>query len=372
MMQRAMFGCLLVGVLLGSLPLAAQDAPVPDWTCSDDFQGQTLHMANWSSYIARDTISDFEALCDVKIIYTEFDDDIEILTQLREGTATYDLVIPDNSTVGVMIEEGLLEELDHTNLPNLTNLDPIFDTAAYDVGHVYSVPYQWGTVGVGYRKSAFPTPPTSWNDVFAYEGPMVWLDYARPLIGIALLVNGDDPTSGDPADLARARNFLIDHSDQVILLPDSTAQDALLNGDVDLIIENSGDILDLNKACNCDEFAYLIPEEGSNIWVDSMVIPVDAENKPLAEAFIDYILDPVVSANISNETKYATPNKIAIDNELVHADLLNNKAIYPFHVLREKMFFLKVLTPEESHLYADAWSELRILIGDRALSPSNG
>jgi spermidine/putrescine transport system substrate-binding protein len=371
-MRRVILGCVMVVGLLGVLPLAAQDAPVPDWTCSDDFKGQTLHLANWSSYIARDTISDFEALCDVTIIYTEFDDDIKILTALRQGDESYDLVIPDNSTVGVMIEEGLLEELDHTNIPNLANIDPIFETAAYDVGHIYSVPYQWGTVGVGYRKSAFPTPPKSWNDVFGYKGPMVWLDYARPIIGIALLVNGDHPSSGDPEAIARARNFLIDHSSQVMLLPDSTAQDALLNGDVDLIIENSGDIIDLNKICDCDEFAYLIPEEGSNIWVDSMVIPVDAANKPLAEAFMDYILDPVVSANISNETKYATPNKTAIDNKLVNAELLNNTAIYPFHVLREKMFFLKVLTPDESNLYEDAWNELRILIGDRAIPDSNG
>lgn len=369
-MQRVVFGCVLALGLLGSLPLAAQH--IPGWTCSDDFKGQSLHLANWSSYIASDTITDFETLCDIEVIYTEFDDDIEILTALRRGDDFYDLVIPDNSTVGVMIEEGLLEELDHTNIPNLAHLDPMFETAAYDFGHIYSAPYQWGTVGVGYRKSAFPTAPETWDDVFAYEGPMAWLDYARPLIGIALLINGDDPTSGDPEAIAQARNFLIDHSSQVTLLPDTTAQDALLNGDVDVIIENSGDILDLNKRCDCDEFVYLIPEEGSNIWVDSMVVPVHAQNKPLAEAFIDYILDPMVSANISNETQYATPNQTAIDEKLVNADLLSNASIYPFDVLREKMFFLKVLTPEEGHLYDDAWDELHILIGRDALPQSNG
>jgi len=142
-MRRILAGCVVVLGLLGSIPLAAQER-VPSWTCSDDFKGQTLHLANWSTYIAPDTLSNFEALCQVTVKYTEFEDDIEILTLLRQGDTSYDLVIPDNSTVGLMIEEGLLEELDHINIPNLENLAPIFETAAYDFGNIYSVPYQMG------------------------------------------------------------------------------------------------------------------------------------------------------------------------------------------------------------------------------------
>jgi len=132
---------------------------------------------------------------------------------------------------------------------------------------------------------------------------------------------------------------------------------------VNLIVENSGDLLKLNTICDCNKFGYVIPEQGSNIWVDSMVILVEAEHKALAEAFIDYILDPVVSADISNATRYATPNKAAVEQKLVNADLLDNPSIYPFESLQKKMFFLTVLKPDENRFYAEAWSEIKILAG---------
>lgn len=340
----------------------AQDVTT-GWTCPEDFKGQTLHVHNWSTYIAPDTIPTFEQLCAVTVNYQEYDTDEVILNALRQGDAGYDIVIPDNATVAIMIEEGLLEKLDPANIPNLKNLSEIFDAISYDPTNEYSVPYQWGTIGIGYRVDAVQQPPTGWQDFFEYEGAKTWIDLRRTMLGIALATLGDDPASIDPAEIAAARNYLIEHSAATTIVSDTIGQDLLRDGTADMVIENSGDILQLIAACDCDDYAFVIPAEGTNIWVDAMVIPIQTPSKRLAEAFIDYILDPQVSANISNLTSYATPNQAAIEADLITPEALSNPAIYPDATLRARMFFLGDVSPDVDQMMRSAWDEIGILLG---------
>jgi spermidine/putrescine transport system substrate-binding protein len=349
--------------LATSLVTTAAQTTLTDWTCPDDFKGQTLHIHNWSTYIAPDTIPTFEKLCDITVDYQEYDTDEVILNALRQGDAGYDIVIPDNATVAIMIEEGLLEKLDKTNIPNLKNLSDIFNAISYDPTNEYSIPYQWGTIGIGYRVDAVKTPPQGWHDFFDYPGTKTWIDLRRTMVGIALATLKYDPTSVNSDEIAAARNYLIEHSTNTTIVADSLGQDLLRDGTVDMVVENSGDILQLITACACDDYAFVIPEEGTNIWVDAMVIPIQTPNKRLAEAFIDYILDPQVSANISNVTSYATPNQTAIDDGLIAPDSLSNPAIYPDATLRSRMFFLGDVSPDVELMLRNAWDEIAILMG---------
>jgi spermidine/putrescine transport system substrate-binding protein len=123
-----------------------------------------------------------------------------------------------------------------------------------------------------------------------------------------------------------------------------------------------GDILQIIADCGCDTYQYVIPSEGTNQWVDNLAIPTDAPNKPLAEAFIDYILDPVVGASISNYTAYGSPNQAAIDQKLIDPALLDDVRLYPPEDIRAKLFSIKPL-PDADQLYNDAWDEIKISLG---------
>ena len=149
---------------------------------------------------------------------------------------------------------------------------------------------------------------TSWQDMFNYDGPVAWLDDPRAMIGIAL----HDPRlrpqyAPIPTQINEARDFLINNGKNVVAIAADDGQAMLERGDVDMTVEYSGDIFQVMADCDCDNIAYVIPEEGTNFWVDNLVIPKGAPNKALAEVFLDYILDPHVGADISNYTAYATP-----------------------------------------------------------------
>ena len=154
---------LIVSITIGSL--RAQDAGF--WACPPQYAGQTLHIFNWTTYIAEDTISNFESLCNVTVIYDTHSSDQEMVAALRAGNKEgYDVVFPETTSAYLLRNEKLLHPLNFANIPNFANIDDVFKNRSFDPGNVYTVLYLWGSVGIGYRKSALPKPITSWNDMF--------------------------------------------------------------------------------------------------------------------------------------------------------------------------------------------------------------
>jgi len=151
---------------------------------------------------------------------------------------------------------------------------------------------------------------------------------------------------------------LIQNGQNVTYFHQDDGQAYLERGEVDMVVEYSGDIFQLIADCECEDYAYVIPEEGTNIWTDNLAIPVDAPNPDLAHAFIDYILDPQVGADISNYTAYGTPLKAALDMGLIDPELLNNPGIYPPPETLERLFFIEEV-PDAETLYSDAWDEVK-------------
>ncbi len=356
-MRRALIATLMV-VLAGAAFAQSED---PEWTCPAQFAGQTLNVYNWATYIAEDTIANFEAACGVTVVYDTYATDDDMLVRLRQGNPGFDIVVPSDVIATLMIEEGLLLPLDKGNIPNWANLDPTFLDLPFDPGNTYTAPYQWGTVGIGYNTERVDEV-TSWADMFDYEGPVAWLEDTTAVLGVALLMSGFDPGSSDPAEIRQAARYMVENGGNVVYIAKDDGQELLARGEVDMVIEYSGDIFQIMDECECDTYAYVIPEEGTNFWLDNLVIPVGAPNKALAEVFIDYVLDPHVAASISNYTAYGTPNQKALELELIDPELAEDPGIYPSAETQERLFFASQNADREQLLF-EAWDEIRILIG---------
>ncbi len=333
------------------------------WTCPEEVRGGTLNVYNWSTYVAPDTISNFEVLCDATVTYDIYDGNESLLARLRQGNPGYDVIVPSDWTVAVMITEELIQPLDMANIPNFANISETLKNPPYDSNNQYSVPYQWGTIGIGYNTTNVTEAPTSWNNMFEYQGNVAWLEDPRSMLGIALTLLGFDPNTTDLTQIEQARDFLAQRGTNVVAIAVDDGQALLERGEVDMTVEYNGDILQLADACGCDTYAYVVPSEGANIWVDNLAIPVGAPNKRLAEAFIDYVLAPQVGADISNFTAYASPNQAAIDQELIEAALLNDTAIYPDADTLANLFYIRELPQDVAALYNDAWDQIKIMIG---------
>lgn len=368
--------CLLLTLALGPAALA-QDAS-EGWVCPEGFEGQTLNFYNWATYVAEDTIPNFEAACGVTVVSSFFGNNEELLSVFRIENPGYDVAVPSDYAVSIMVAEGLLEPLPEDGIPNMANVNADLLDGAFDPGNVYSLPYQWGTVGVGYDVNAVAevlgegVEITSWEQVFDYpERSVIWIDDARIMIGIALDYLGYEPNTRNLDELEEAKNFLIEKGRNTVLqLAADNGQELLAAGEADLVIEYNGDIVQIAAACeenpDCGtSYNYVIPEEGSNVWIDNLVIPVDAPNPELAAVFIDYILDAQAGADISNYTGYASPNQASVDLGLIDAAALENPTIYPASDQVQTLFTLLGFTdaPDIEQAYNDAWTAIRIELG---------
>lgn len=380
--MKRWFLLLVVAVVfvVGTTALAQETTQIEPWTCPEDvlnLENKTLNFLNWATYIAENTVPDFEAACGVKVTTDFYGSNEELLARMRAGNPGFDLIVPSGYTVAEMIAEGLLEPLDKTHIPNIKNVSPDLLDQQFDPGNVYSLPYQWGTVGIGYNVKAVAAVMgedveiTSWNQLFDYPVARVgWLDDQRVIMGIGLLMLGYDPNSANPDEIQEATDYLVEKGRKNVLrIAVDDGQELLARGEVDMVIEYSGDIFQVALACeedpNCGtEYAYILPDEGANMWIDNLVIPTRAQNKRLAEAFIDYVLHPQVGADISNYIAYATPNQVSIDAGLIDDYLLESPIIYPTADVFERLFVTKAFAdmPEVQQYYNDAWDELKIFV----------
>lgn len=359
-MKKVLFVIVFAALIVGGS--FAQSDVTTEWTCPEGYAGQTLNVYNWATYIGEDTVANFEALCDVTVNYDVYESNEAIIARLRQGNPGYDIAFPNEYAVSIMIRDGLLETINKDNIPNFANVAERWRGFEFDLENDYGMPYLWGTTGVAYDVNSVTETITSWTQVFEYDGRITWIDDTRTMLSLAMLLEGMDPNSTDPEEIAAARDFLLANGANVVSIADDDGDALLARGEVDIALEYSGDIYQLMVDCECDDYAYVIPDEGSIVDMTFMVVPVDAPNPELAEVFMDYILDPAVNAQIVNDTFYATPNQAAIDSGLIPDELLNNPAVFPSDEAMENLYFLADVTDVEQ-VYNDAWDEILIFIG---------
>lgn len=334
-----------------------------EWTCPEGFEGQTLSLFNWATYIGDNTVSDFENLCGVTIRYTVYDSDESLIARLRQGNPGFDLAFPTDYAVAIMIRDGLAGEIDLENIPNIANIDERYLDPYFDPGNAHSVPYVWGTTGLAYNIDATGEDITTWEQVFEYDGPVAWVESSRAMFGAALSVLGLDPNTTNPDDIRAARDYLIEHSDNVVAFAADDGDAMLAQGEVDIAIEYGGDVFQQIAECDCENLKYAVPENGGILDLTSVLMLADAPNPELAQVFMDYLLDPDVHAHIINTIYYPSPNRVAMEEGLIDEAFLDNPAGNPPAEALANMFYILDVGEEAEQLYNDAWDEVKILSG---------
>jgi spermidine/putrescine transport system substrate-binding protein len=359
-MARSVSAVSTWGLIIISLVLVAcsgdDEAPAVTEVEPTEAAPETLTIYNWDTYIDPEIFSDFEQEFELVIDYQIFDNDIDMMEELRAGVTDYDLVVPSDFTVSIMRDEGLLTPLNKENIPNFGNVDQTFISPVFDPANRYCAPYQWGTVGIGYNIERTGSEISGWSDIFnpRYAGRVALLDDYRTTMGIALLMLGYSPNTTNVSQIAEATEFLRSYSRQIGVYAGDDAQDLLLDGEYDIVMEWSGDIFQLME--DNPDIRYVIPEEGSIIWTDNICIPAGAANQEMAELFINYILNAQNGARLSNYVQYGSPNWASLP--FINSEDLNNPAIYPPDAVRERLFFLVDVNLAANDIYEQAWEEV--------------
>jgi spermidine/putrescine transport system substrate-binding protein len=287
-----------------------------------------LNVYNWDTYIGEKTLDTFTERTGIKVQYDLYANNEEMFAKLKAGNPGYDIIIPSDYMVETMIKLGMLVPLDHSKIPNIKNIAPQFRDLSYDPGLKHCVPYMWGTVGIGYRKSKVQPTPDSWKAIFdsdQYSQRLALLADQRVVLGLAMKYLGYPLNSTDPAQIAEARDLLIKQKPHIKAFAPDQGQDMLLAGDVDMVMEWSGDII--HAAEEDEDIGFSAPKEGTYLWVDGACIPTGAPHPENAHAFLNHIHDPEVNADIANTTNYPTSNEAA--RPYLKPENLNNPAIYP-------------------------------------------
>ncbi len=330
-------------------------------SCSQKEKGKSklsteLNVFNWSYYIGETTIQDFEDQYGIEVTYDNYSSNEELLAKLQAGVKGYDVVFPSDYMVEIMRMQDLLAPLDLANIPNFENILPRFRNLSFDPENQFSVPYQWGTTGLGIDTSRVKGNFESWDILWdaRYKGRITMLDDMRFGLVPALKRLGYSINTTKTKELERAKELMIEQKPLVKAYTSDTYIDLLKSGDVWIAYGYSGDIYQVAK--ENPNVVYFIPVEGTNIWVDNMCILKDASHKYTAEIFINYILLPKVSADISNYTWYSSPNGAA--KEFIIKEIVQDDGIYPPKELLDKCEFLKDVG-ESTRLFDRIWNEIK-------------
>jgi spermidine/putrescine-binding protein len=295
--------------------------------CTEGQVDGDLNFYNWSEYMDPGLMTSFEEEFGVDVVETTYDSNEAMLAALQAGNI-YDLIVPSDYMVGIMIQQELLSPINTTAVPNMSNLAERFTTLPYDPGPVYSAAYQYGTTGLGVNTAVVGTDfPVSWALIFdptltaGYAGGVSVLNDPRETMGAALEYLGYSLNDSDPDHLQAAADVIAEAKDGIAAFDSDQNDEALANGEVAVSHGYSGVMITaIADAPNPDDFVYILPEEGATLWIDNMVVPVASEHPCTAFTFMNYLLDAENGAALTNFTYYASPNAAAmefIDPEIV-------------------------------------------------------
>jgi spermidine/putrescine-binding protein len=341
-------------------PPTEPPAPPPTEELAD-----TLYVFNWADYIDESLVTDYEEEFGVTVVYDTFDSNEDLLAKLQAGATGYNVIFPSDYMVAQMIELGMLAALDFDNIPNFANLYDENIDPAYDPGNVYSVPYYWGTTGIGYHADFVDPPPDSWEWLFDpdtacqyADGGINMLDDQREVIGAALRYLGYSINETDEARLMEARDLLLaakpcyktfDSSGYIdnLMIPGEIVLAHAWNGDVFVAAEEN------------EGWTYVMPKEGGVIWQDNMCVTATTTGieKRTAEHFINYLLDAEVAGQNTNYIWYASPNEAA--EPYIDSEIVEDPSIYPDEETRANLEWLEPFTTEELAVWDRVWTEFK-------------
>ena len=318
-----------------------------------------LNLLMWSEYIDPRVVEEFEKRFDCRVTLDVFEDLESMLAKLQQGGASlYDVVTPSDYVVPGLLRLKLLQEIRHDKAPNLANIEPRFASPPFDPGNRFTAPYQWGTVGIYLRKTEGRPVERTWGLLFdpsKQPGSFLMMDGIREMIGAALKYRGHSLNSIDPRELMEARNVLLDAKRRSAGFEGGVGgKNRVLAKAVLAAVAYNGDAV---RGMREDaETEFFVPEEGGEIWMDNMAIPVKAPHREMAEKFINYILEPETGARVSNFNQYATPNRASLP--YINPKDLKNPAIYPSAEIMTRLEFLQDPGPG-LRLDDEVWTQVK-------------
>ncbi|NUU38403.1 polyamine ABC transporter substrate-binding protein [Pseudomonas sp. C2B4] len=344
--------------------------------CAAAYADETVNISNWNGYIADDTLPTFTRETGIKATYDIHDSNEVLESKLMTGNTGYDVVSPSNHFLSRLIKAGAIQKLDKSQLPDWKNLDPVLmkKLEVNDPGNQYGYPYMWGTAGIGYNvekiKAIFGSTEIthSWKLFFdeanikkLSECGVAIIDNPTQVLPITLNYLGLPPHSHEPADYKKAEQALLKIRPYVQYFHASKYISDLANGNVCAVIGFNGDIVQAaasaREAKNGIDIAYSIPDEGSTLWFDMVVMPKSAPHEKNGYTYMNYLLQPQVIANISNSIHYANPNSAA--DALVVPAVKQDLAIYPPTAVMDKLFTVEDLPASIARLTTRLWTKLK-------------
>lgn len=318
-----------------------------------------LNVFNWEDYIDESVIEQFEQETGITVNYMRFTTNEDMMVQVEANPGAFDLCFPSEYIVERMLNKDLLAEINYDNIPNAKYILENLQDSSYDPGNAHSVPYMWGTVGILYNTKMVSEPVDSWAMLWneKYPKSVFMLDSPRDSMGVALKFLGHSMNTEDILALEMAKEKLIEQKRIGTLKAyqvDET-KDKMVAGEAAFAVVWSGDALyamELNE-----DLAYTVPKEGSNVWVDCMVIPKNSKNKENAEKFIDFLCRPDIAQKNCEYIWYSSPNSGAI--ELMGEEYTSNPTINPTEETLARCEFFRDISELYRPIYETLWLEVK-------------
>lgn len=320
-----------------------------------------VYVYNWGEYIDPDTLDMFEKETGIQVIYDEFDTNETMYPKVEAGASNYDVVCPSDYMIQKMIDNDLLQKLNWDNIPNAkANIGAQYyeQSEAFDPGNRYAVPYCWGTVGILYNKTMVDEPVTSWSILWdeKYADSILMQDSVRDLFMVGLKSLGYSMNSTDETELNEAKDLLIQQKPLVQAYVIDQVRDKMIGNEAALGVIYSGEAIYTQR--ENPDLEYVIPEEGTNVWIDSWVIPKNAENVENAEKFIDFMCRGDIALLNFDYITYSTPNTAAQDL-IEDDDIRNSKIAFPDLSQYDGLETFSYLGDDADTLYNDLWKEIK-------------
>lgn len=319
-----------------------------------------LVVYNWGEYIDPEVLTIFEEETGINVVYEEFETNEILYPKVSSGAIAYDVVCPSDYMIQRMIENDLLTEINFDNIPNIKNIGKQYmeQSRQFDPENKYSVPYCWGTVGILYNKTMVDEPVNSWSILWdpKYKDNILMQDSVRDAFGATLKYLGYSLNSTDLDELTEAKNLLIEQKPLVQAYVIDQVRDKMIGNEAALGVIYSGEAIYTQK--ENPNLEYVIPKEGSNIWIDSWVIPKNAEHKENAEKFINFLCRPDIALMNFEYITYSTPNEAA--RELIEDESIRNSEIaFPDFSKYDNLETFQYLGTEADQVYGDLWNKVK-------------
>ena len=328
---------------------------------ADKYPNGKVYVYNWGEYIDPETLDMFEKETGIQVIYDEFDTNETMYPKVEAGASNYDVVCPSDYMIQKMIDNDLLQELNWDNIPNArANIGAQYyeQSEAFDPGNRYAVPYCWGTVGILYNKTMVDEPVTSWSILWdeKYADSILMQDSVRDLFMVGLKSLGYSMNSTDEKELNEAKDLLIQQKPLVQAYVIDQVRDKMIGNEAALGVIYSGEAIFTQR--ENPDLEYVIPKEGTNVWIDGWVIPKNAENVENAEKFIDFMCRGDIALLNFDYITYSTPNTAAqalIEDD----DIRNSKIAFPDLSQYDGLETFSYLGDDADALYNDLWKEIK-------------